>query len=182
MRQKIMKCGFIGGFILFIWSAAAWTILPWQKGQFKSFSSQKSMRYAFKDNAPESGLYTVPGMNASDREEAKMEMQEGPYVFAAVSANGKTSGMVASTVQGLILKIVLACLVAWMMFHLKVHDFNHSVKFITVVGLLIGLASTLPYVIWFGFPGTFAISGILESIIGWFFAGLGMARMSHRHG
>lgn len=182
MVQKIMKCGFIGGFILFIWCAASWTILPWQKSQFKSFNDQKDVRFTIKDNAPESGLYTVPNLNVSgeDYDQAKLQMAEGPYVFAAVSAHGKNSSMAAAAIQNLILKIVTACLVAWLLFHAKITDYNSSVKFITVVGIVIGISATLPYVIWFGFPGTFAISGILESAIGWFFAGLGMARAAKK--
>ena len=182
MVQKIMKCGFIGGFILFIWGAAAWTILPWQKNQVKSFTNQKDVRFTMRDNAPVSGLYMIPNMNASGDayEEAREQLREGPVVFAAVSANGKSTSMVASAVQNLILKIVAACLVAWLLFHTKATDYNSSVKFITVVGLVIGLMATLPYVIWFGFPGTFAISGIIESVVGWFFAGLGMAKMANK--
>ena len=182
MMQKIMKCGFIGGFILFIWGAASWTILPWQKNQFKTFTNQKDVRFTIKDNAPVSGLYMVPNMNVTgdDYDSARMQMEEGPFMFAAISANGKSSNMVGSAVQSLILKIVAACLVTWLLFQTKGNDFNSAVKFITVIGFLIGLLSTLPYVMWFGFPGTFAISGIIESVVGWFFAGLAMAKMSHK--
>ena len=182
MVQKIVKCGFIGGLILFIWSAAAWTVLPWQKNQLKSFKDQKDVRFTIKDNAPASGLYTIPNLNVTgeEYEEAKTQMAEGPYVFAAVSTKGRNPGMGASIIQSLIMKIVAACLVAWLLFHTKISDHNTAVKFVTVVGLVIGISATLPYVIWFGFPGTFAISGILEAVIGWFFAGLGITRMARK--
>ena len=182
MMQKIMKCGFIGGFILFIWGPASWTILPWQKNQIKSFKNQKDVRFTIRDNAPESGLYTIPNMNVTGEEydEARAQMAEGPFVFAAVAANGKSSGMVGGAVQNLIVKVIAACLVAWLLFQTKISDYNGAVKFVTVIGLVIGISATLPYVIWFGFPGTFAISGIIEAVIGWFFAGLGMAKMAHK--
>jgi hypothetical protein len=180
MVQKIMKCGFIGGFILFIWGAAAWTILPWQTYQFKKFSNEKDVRFTIKDNAPASGLYTVPSMNYSNAEEKaefNKQLAEGPFVFAAVMAQGKNPSMVGSIVAGLILKIVAACLVAWALFQTRL-EFNKSVTFVVVIGLVIGLLASMPYVIWFGFPGMFAISCIIESVFGWFFAGLAMAKIA----
>lgn len=178
--QKIMKCGFIGGFILFIWGAAAWMILPWQMNQFKKFSDEKDVRFTIKDNAPASGLYMIPSMNYSNQDdvmEAKKQMAEGPFVFAAVMAQGKNPSMAGSAVAGLIVKIIAACLVAWMLFQTHL-DFNKSVTFIVVIGFILGLMATMPYVIWFGFPGMFAISCIIESVFGWFFAGLAMCKMA----
>ncbi len=180
MMQKIMKCGFIGGFILFLWGAAAWTVLPWQMNQFKQFSNEKDVRFAIKDNAPESGLYMLPSLNYNNQdqlEEAKKQMAEGPFVFASVMVNGKSPSMIGSATAGLIVKIIAACLVAWLLFQTRL-EYNKSVLFVTVVGALIGLMATAPYAIWFGFPGTFVISSIIESVFGWFFAGLAMAKLA----
>ncbi len=182
MVQKIMKCGFIGGFILFIWGAVAWTILPWEMSQFKKFSDEKQVRFTIKDNAPEKGLYMVPSMNQTNQEDmmtAKKQMAEGPFVFAAVVPQGKNPSMVGSAVGTLIVKIIAACLVAWLLFHTRL-EYNKSVAFVTVVGIVIGIMSTMPYVIWFGFPGMFAISGIIEAAFGWFFAGLAMSKMANK--
>jgi hypothetical protein len=182
VMQKIMKCGFIGGFILFIWGAAAWTILPWQMNQFKKFSDEKSIRFDIKDNAPQSGLYMIPSMNYSNQDdmmEAKKHMAEGPYVFAAVLTNGKNPNVAGSAIAAFVVKLIAACLVAWLLFQTRL-EYNKSVAFVTVVGFIIGLMATMPYVIWFGFPGMFAISCIIESVFGWFFAGLAMAKIAGR--
>lgn len=181
MMQKIMKCGFIGGFILFIWGAVAWTVLPWQMNQFKTFSDEKDVRFNLRDNTPASGLYLLPSLNHNNPEkvmEAKKQMAEGPFIFAAVKLDGRSPHMFGSSVAALITKVIAACLVSWLLFQTRL-DFNKSVKFVTVVGIVIGLLATIPYVIWFGFPGTFAISCILESAFGWFFAGLAMSKMVH---
>ena len=176
MMQKIMKCGFIGGFILFVWGAAAWTVLPWQMKQFNKFSDEKDVRYTIKDNAPQSGLYLLPSWS-DNSQEAKKQMQEGPFVFAAVLTQGKSAGMVGSSVAALITKIIAACLVAWMLFQTRL-DYNKSVGFVTVAGIVIGFMGVMPYVIWFGFPGTFAVSAIIEAAFGWFFAGLAISKIA----
>jgi len=182
MMQKIMKCGLFGGLILFIWSAAAWTVLPWQKSQMKTFTNEKSVRFAIKDYAPVSGLYCLPNLNTNDPDQlaaAQDQMREGPYMFAAVMVNGKSPEMLGSVIQSLIVKIILASLVAWLLMATKL-DYNKTVAFVTVLGFVTALAATLPYAIWFGFPGTFVISSIIEITFGWFFAGLAMARFTSK--
>ena len=177
-----MKAGFIGGFILFIWGAVAWTVLPWQMNQFKHFDNEKDVRFTIKDNAPQSGLYLLPSLNHNNPDrlmEAKKQMAEGPFIFAAVKEEGRNPQMFGSSVAALITKVVAACFVAWLLFQTRL-DFNGSVKFITIIGLVIGILASIPYVIWFGFPGTFAISCIIESVFGWFFAGLAMSKMAVR--
>ena len=180
MMQKIMKCGFIGGFILFIWGAVAWTVLPWQMNQFKQFSDEKDVRFTIRDNAPASGLYLLPSLRQMSPEhsmEAKKQMEEGPVIFAAVKLDGKSASVFGSSVAALITKIVAACIVA--AFLCRAHlEYTRSVKFVTGLGFIIGLMASIPYVIWFGFPGMFAISCILESTFGWFFAGLAMSRLA----
>ena len=98
-------------------------------------------------------------------------------VFAAVMAEGKDPSMAGPIVGSLIVKLIAACLVAWLLFQTRL-EYNKSVAFVTVVGFVLGFGAVMPYVIWFGFPGTFAISCIIESVFGWFFAGLAMAKMA----
>ncbi len=188
MRHTIIKCGLIGGFILFIWGAVSWSVLPWQKGQMNSFSSEKEVRSAISDNVSGSGLYILPNLqkyayNPDELAAAKDRISEGPYIVAAVSANGRNPSMAGSAVASLILKIVSACIVTWLLLR-TVHplDYHKSVKFITVIGILIALSANLPYVIWFGFPGGFAMGSIIEIVFGWFFAALAIARIiPHKH-
>ncbi|MGH7889829.1 MAG: hypothetical protein ACRENF_04685 [Thermodesulfobacteriota bacterium] len=181
MMQKIMKCGLIGGFILFVWSAVSWTILPWQKSQLGSFTNEKDVRSAIIDNTNGSGLYILPNLNdySNDSDElaaAKSRMMTGPFVVAAVAADGKNPNMVLSSAASLIVKIIAASLVTWLLFHIPKRDYNRSVKFVTVAGIVIAMMSTLPYAIWFAYPGSFVITSMIESIFGWFFAGLAIAK------
>ena len=189
MVQRIMKCGLIGGLILFVWGAVSWTILPWQKGQMKSFSDESEVRSAIMDNAKGSGLYVLPnlhkyGNNAEEIAAAKARMAEGPYVVAAVSVEGRNPSMAGSSVLSLMLKIVAASLVTWLLFKTQQNnqlDFNKSVKFVTVVGVVIALLATIPYGIWFAFPAHFVIGSIIEIVFGWFFAGLAISKLAmHR--
>jgi hypothetical protein len=183
MIQKIMKCGLIGGFILFVWGAVSWTVLPWQKAQINSFADEKEVQSAISNNITGSGLYLLPNLNRyankSDQlSAAKDRMSEGPFATVVVMANGRSPSMVGNAICTLIVKIISACLVTWLL--LKTTnplEFTKSVKFILVVGILIALSATLPYVIWFGYPGSFAMASLIEIVFGWFFASLAIAKI-----
>lgn len=190
MVQRIIKCGLVGGLILFVWGAVSWTILPWQRGQMKAFSDEGDVRSAIVDNAKGgSGLYVLPNLhkyagNSEDMAEAKAKMAQGPFVVASVCLEGRTPGMVGPSVMSLILKIVAACLVTWLLFKTQHQayplDFHKSVKFVTVVGVVIAILATIPYGIWFAFPAHFVIGSIIEIVFGWFFAGLAISKLAMR--
>lgn len=181
--HKIIKCGLIGGLVLFIWGAIFWTFLPLQKNIMKSFSNESEVRSAIVDNTKGSGLYVLPNLSeyiqgSSDYDNAKNRMRDGPYATVAVMANGKNPNITGSLLAALIVKIVAVCLATWLLLNCShAPTFHKSVKFITMVGVLVAIASTLPFVIWFGFPVTFAVGSIIETVIGWFLAGLIIAKM-----
>ncbi len=182
MIQRVVKCGLIGGFILFVWGAVSWSVLPWQKAQLHRFSDESEVRSAISDNIKGSGLYVLPNLNGyaatcDEQAEAKERMREGPFVTASIVANGRSPSMVGNAVCSLIVKIIAACLVTWLLLKTGPLEYTKTIKFITVVGIVIALSATLPYVIWFGYPGSFAIGSMIEIVIGWFLAGLAIARV-----
>lgn len=177
MTQKIVKCGLIGGVILFIWGTAAWTILPWQKHQLRAFNNEGQVSSAIYAGAPQDGIYVLPRTNPGyDNDASRYGMAQSPYIFAAVSLSGRNTSQIRPVIQSLLVKILSACLAAWLVIRTK-HEHSHIVKFVTVIGILIAIAATFPYVIWFGFPATFIISSFIEIVFGWFFASLAMAKI-----
>jgi hypothetical protein len=191
VMHRILKSALIGGFILFIWGAVSWTILPWQKSQMNRFSDEGDVRSAIRDNASVSGLYVMPNLqscarNSSDLADAKARMEAGPFIVAAVSLDGRSSSTFGKMVANLIVKILAAGLATWLLTRSQYpHDYPMLVKYFTFIGLLIAISSMLPFVIWFGLPAGFAIGTMIEIIFGWFFAGLAIGRIvmakHHKH-
>jgi hypothetical protein len=87
--------------------------------------------------------------------------------------------MAGSVLKALLMKFIGACIVTWLLLKTKL-NFKQSVGFITVIGFLIAFMGKMPDVIWFQFPGKFAFLCILEGVIGWFFAGLAIAKLAKR--
>ena len=177
-----MKCGRVGGLVLFVWGMLAWTVLPWHKMHMMKFNEESRVAKVIQDNAPMSGIYVIPNMmnlakGSSEMKDAEEMMRSGPFVFAAVSLEGRSPGMAAPLIKGLILKIVAAFLVTWLLLHTKL-SYNKRVGFVTMVGVVIAIMATMPYWIWFGFPAGFTVACIFEMVFGWFFAGLVIAKLS----
>lgn len=182
MLEKIMKCGLVGGVILFIWGAVAWTILPWQKSQIKSFSNEIAVRNAIGNNMQGSGLYVLPNLHEyahqpAELEAAKVRMEQGPFATVAVMANGRNPNMAGHAIASLVLNIIAACFGSWLLMKSGQLEFMKAIKFLSVVGVIAGLLSSMPMVIWFGFPLSFGIGCLIESVLGWFFAALGITRV-----
>lgn len=182
MNQKLLKCALAGGLILFIWGMVSWAVLPWHKMYMHKFDNESRVASVIKDNASESGMYVLPNMlnmqrNSDEMKEAQENMRNGPFVFAAVSLEGKNPDRVVPMVQGLVLNLVAAFLVSWLLMHTRL-NFNKSVGFVTVIGLVIALMSTIPHWIWFHFHVGFVAACIFETVLGWFFAGLAIAKIA----
>jgi hypothetical protein len=151
----------------------------------RSFTNEREVRSAIADNTNGSGLYILPNLNdysnqPSQLEAAKERMREGPFVIAAVRACGKSPNMIGNAIASLIFKIVSAGLATWLLLTSHRHnplDFTSTVKFMVIIGILVGLSTTIPYFIWFGFPLTFTVGSFIEIVFGWLFAGLAIARM-----
>ncbi len=181
MKQKLIKCGLIGGLVLFVWSAIFWMVFACQMNYMMGFSDEGDVASAIVDNAPKSGLYILPNVaaksgNPEQMKQAEDKMASGPFVFAAVRLEGKSARMGGAMFASFILKVVAACLVTWLLMQARITEFRRAVKFITVVGVVVGILVAFPHAIWFGFPAGSVVCALLDTIVGWFFAGLVIAK------
>jgi hypothetical protein len=183
MMHKIIKCGLIGGFVLFIWGAVSWSVLPWQKNQMQTFSNESEVRSALGDRGNASGLYLVPNVYGYSNDPAGLakaqgKMKEGPFAFVSLTAEGKNPSSAGSVIASLIVKIVGASLATWLL--LKTASpmgYTKVVQYITMIGILLAVMSMVPLMIWFGFPANYVIGSMIDIVFGWFFAGLAIARI-----
>lgn len=183
MMQKLVKCGIIGGVVLFIWGIISWTVLPWHKVSMHKFQNEERVANAIRDNAAQSGVYILPNLmnlpkGSEELKAAEQSMRDGPVVFATVQLEGKNPDMSLSLLKTFILKAVLAFFVTWLLLHAKQMPYNKQVGFITMVGLVIGLSTTMTHMIWLGFPMGYSFACLFEILFGWFFAGLVIAKIA----
>lgn len=184
VSKKHFKAAIIGGLIVFLWGVFAWMVLPWHKSSIRKFTNESSVAEAIRDNAPSSGIYQLPntmsfheGTSRKEMSRAMELMDKGPCMFAAVKLQGIGKMTAWPFVATLILQIIGAFIVVWMLMQTKALNFKKQVGFITVFGFAVGFLGTLPDWIWNGFPIGFVSMIIVDTVVGWFLAGLCIAKV-----
>lgn len=169
MNITMWRAGFAGGLILFIYSALAWTVLPWNEGLIQSFPDEPNMRIS---TAPihENGVFMMP------MPDSRPGVLPTPHVFAAVLPGGPKP-MVPAFGAGLLAKLILAHLAAWLLLQARDLGYWKKVGFVAVLGLLCSLGTHFDYWNWFGFPARYTALQILDGTVGWLLAGPVMARI-----
>jgi hypothetical protein len=170
MQKQIAIGAIVGGVILFVWSAISWMALPWHMMTMTPFKDDHAVAQAIVANTDRSGVYFLP---SSDQN----LMASGPLVYAAIRREGMTS-IVPNLIKALAIDVVSAALVMWMLLQLSDRSFMGRVAFIVVLALVIGVAARLTDANWWGFPAGYTAVSIVELVIGWFLAGLAMARFA----
>lgn len=170
MNIQMLRAGFAGGLVLFIYSALAWTVLPWNEGNIRGFPDEASLRVAA---APirENGIFMMP------MAESLPGALPTPMVFASVLPGGPKP-MVPAMGAALAADLFLAVLAAWLLLQTKGLGYWQRVAFVAGLGVLYSAGTNFNYWNWFGFPTAYTVVQILDGTAGWLLAGLAMARLA----
>jgi hypothetical protein len=89
MIKQLALGSILGAVVLFIWSALAWTLIPWPGQPLRAFTNEDAVQQAVIANAPKSGNYVLPnpetkGLTSDQQQKAMDKMMHGPFIFAAV--------------------------------------------------------------------------------------------------
>jgi hypothetical protein len=191
MGKVIGKCGIIGGIVVFIWMLISWMLIPWHSATINKFENEEKVATVLKENAPVSGVYMLPNMCHFKSPVTKEEMQKyrmaekemmrnGPIVFAGIRKDGVDPSSAAPFIRALIIQIVAGFFVTWLLLMTKGLKYMQQVGFITLLGFLAGIMTLLPAWNWCGFSTGYVVVGMLDLIIGWFLAGLAIAKLARK--
>lgn len=175
---RCIKAGILGGIVLFIWSFISWTMLPWHTMSMHNFKSDVAMEQAIQANAPESGIYVLPSMQQVEGMQNKTQAQ-GPMVFASIHLGGMPSSMAMPIGISLITQIVAAILVAWMLTRTKLNYFG-KLGFVILFAITVCVIKDVPAWNWFKFDTQYTLVMVADTLIGWFLAGLVLAKFSNK--
>lgn len=169
--MKCLKAGIVGGLIVFVWSVISWMALPWHHMTLHNFKDEKVISAVIGTGVSKSGMYVSPDMSTG---EAKAKT---PMIFAAVVLEGEEPSMTMQMVIGLINQIIAAFFVAWLLTKTNGLSYMGRVGFVVMVALTAALMTEVPYWNWFRFEYYFTLVQIGDLLIGWFLAGLVMAKI-----
>ncbi len=172
---RYVKAGIVGGLILFIWGAISWMALPYHHQSLNNFTNEKAVADVIQANAPHSGMYFMPTWQQGAQANSP-QPSSGPMMLASVHLQGKGS-IVLSTLISLLTQIVAAIFVAWLLSKATGSGYFGKLSFVVVFALAAGIVTHIPYWNWFCFDTKFTLLEMSDLVIGWFLAGLVMARM-----
>lgn len=203
MQKTLWKSALLGGIIVFIWGIISWMLLPWHMMTTHKFVNEEQVAMAVKANAPQSGIYFLPSCHVDDNQnnqsqneqpskedrdnakadlqqrmnDAKARMKRGPVLFTSVCLEGMDPSSPKPFIGCLVIQIIAAFLASWLLMHAKAQPYMRHVWFVTVIGLFAAVVSALPSWNWMGFSTGWTIVSILDLVIGWFLAGLAIAKI-----
>jgi hypothetical protein len=171
MTTRNILAAVLGGFIVFAYMAVAWMVLPHHTSTLNAFPDEPALKQTLS-GIKERGIYTIPSPQAAD----SSTPVPGPHVFAAVNPAPNLS-MGAPMGIGLVNQIVCALIIVWLLGHTRPLGYGARVCFASAIGLLIGLAGSVPNWNWWGFSTPYMLAEIADQLIGWTLAGLAMAKV-----
>lgn len=177
IRKKIKQQIFItlaGALILSVWGALSWQVFSWHQDSVKKFTSESAVINVLSENAPKAGLYLLP-YDKKDRTNASV------FMFGMVNTSWHKRSAATTQLIHFLMHAVAVYIVAWMFAHIKQLSYWRKVGFTTLVGLFAATVIVLPYWNFLQYPLDFAIVSILDITIGWFLAGLAIAKIHTMH-
>lgn len=180
MGKSLVLGTILGAVVLFVWMMVSWMVLPWHCTSIKSFADESKVATVLMENTTEDGVYVLPCMCCgTDTDSHMAAMKKGPVVFTAIQRYGFDVDSAGPYITSFIIQLIGAFLVTLLLLHTQVNYWK-GVLFVTLVGLTVGVLGVLPNWNWWGFSAAFVGIGILDLVIGWFFAGLVVSAVAKR--
>ncbi|MGH7207064.1 MAG: hypothetical protein ACREI2_12745 [Nitrospiraceae bacterium] len=188
MKTSLVLGGLLGGMALFVWGSISWMVLPWHMMTFEKFKDEATIAQALTANALRPGLYLLPNVHKHDpgvtEEQKKAEeaggmkrMVQGPFMFASVSLAG-AGNMGHPLLITLLSNILSALLATWMLLKTNGLRYLGRVGFVMLIALTAAIVAYLPDWTWWHFSTSFTAVGVADLLIGWFLAGLVIAKLT----
>ena len=166
--MKNIIAAVVAGLIMFFWGFVSWSQLNWHETDVYKFADEQAVVEALIENAPESGIYYIPG----NEEDLKPGSPSG---MANVMKDGFQIGLGQMMIQGVIASILMAYIAIMLLCKTSITGTMQKVGFITLTGLLIGISSSFMYWNWMGFPSGHSLVNLLDTVITWALAGVAIA-------
>ncbi|MFP6634045.1 MAG: hypothetical protein VCD16_15540 [Planctomycetota bacterium] len=185
--KKIIIAGLIGGIASFL-AAFALQTSGLHNIKISRFKDEKAVEKVLADNAPLPGFYFLPypdtkGLSGEEAtratEDAMEQMANGMFVTGAVRpAGGKpmTESIILQFITCCLCSIALAALLCAM----GKKSFGRRVGFTLTLALFGFAAFLLPFWTWYGYPGTFILVGLVDTVILWGVTGSVIALLFRR--
>jgi len=180
--KKTLLGGLVGGIILFVWSFLAWVILPLHTSTLHPIPNEDAVVSALQPALPAKGVYPLrsnPGMSAdkATQDAWLAKMAQGPTGLIIYDPGGVDPMMTGQMSMGLLIDILSALVVSWLLTRSTAFSapYMSRVMFCGMFAIFATLFDYLTMWNWMGYPTDFTSALIVDALIAWLLAGLGIA-------
>ena len=181
--KRMLIGGLVGGLAVYIWSFISHMVLPIGSAGISIIQQNEDVVLeTMKTNISEPGLYFIPGIdpNTDMSSEAYKTWEEkyktGPRGLLLFNPEGADPMSIGQLLTELLTNLIAGIIAAFLLFSL-IGSYWIRVYTVTLLGLFSWISISASYWNWYGFPGSFIVAEGIDQVIGWFLAGIVMAKI-----
>ncbi len=185
MKQFLIG-GFVGGILLFAWGAISWTVLPFSNAAIHPSANEEVILGALRESMHTKGVYALPamppktGVAANDEILQKQYIEKlnaGPTALVVFNPRGTGQMRIDQLVYGLVNSFLCALIGVWFLMRSTAYSSTYiaRIAYFGMFGILVSFFVHLSNYNWFDYPADYTIAMVLDSVLGWIVAGLGVA-------
>jgi hypothetical protein len=165
MKNLLMGTA-IGTLVMFLWGATEW-VNPLLHLPYHTASNPEIVNKTLTENMPENGMYIWP--NGVETKTSEGKAKEIVYFIAKNDSSfyNPTKFMPLE----LLTQMLIWLIVTYLLFITGFQKHWQRVRFILIIGILVGLAFFLPLWNWWGFSTKYVTIRWGNMLMGWFLAG-----------
>jgi hypothetical protein len=188
MLTTLLLGAVVGGVVAFVWGAISWMVLPWHHKTFRRFRDADAVARAIVDNAPESGVYglpgppvAAPGLTAEQQKAAEAaaweKMKAGPLVFAVVQRRGFES-LARHLLGAFGINVLASLILTRLLLHTTGLTYWDRAAFVGLAALAGAIVCRLSDWNWHGYSRSYTAVELADVAIGWTLVGLVLAALT----
>lgn len=179
--MRIIVAAIVGGLVVFIWGAIAHMATPLGEMGISTLPEEARSLESFT-TVPASGMYFFPGMDMKRKptpEEQKAweaKIQAGPSGLLIIR-KGPGEAMSPRQLGGELASNIIAALVASILVSMMIGSWFKRAFAVALFGVFGVVSILVSYWLWYGFPDAFICGEAVTEVVGWFLAGLVIAKI-----
>jgi hypothetical protein len=164
---------------MYIWSSVAHIALPLGEAGISEISNEEPVLGALQTAiGGQSGFYIFPGMDPQhDMKQYEAKLASSPSGLLIYHPPGRKALTLWQLITEFLTELVEVLLAVYLLAQTRLTTFGARLAFFTVIGIISGIATNIPYWNWYGFPGTYTVAAVSIQVIGFIVAGAIAAMM-----
>jgi hypothetical protein len=179
---RVLLGGLVAGIIVFMWGFVSHTALPLGSAGIKVLPNESAVMMVLKGTIDQPGVYLFPGLDpdAPPDEQQQAAWRKaylaGPNGFLAYQPVGRDPFSPMLMITELASNILGGLLAAFIVYHVAANALVR-VQIVMLMGLFAWISISVSHWSWYRFPTAFFVAEGIDQVVGWFLAGLVIARM-----